>query len=129
MARLNTPIHSDDEFELLYDAESVSDISDGRDLSSAAPEVSSRRGSTARSQRLTGPHEVPVVPYPDAHDDVLGMTERFQSHSIRTEASSTSAGIHRGSGSTRGMMSDGLQYTKSMYNKLWNKDALIAVMG
>lgn len=132
MARFSTPIHSDEDFDLLYDVDSVSDVSDSRCHSSTAPGSSvAQLESIASLQRLAGPHEVPVVPHAACQDDVRETTEQFQRQSIRDEASSSSIGIRR-QGSTKAqgnMMSDGLQYTKSMYSKLWNKDALIAVMG
>lgn len=128
MAKLDTPVHSDDDFDLLYDAESVSDVSDNRDASETA---SVRHDHIASSQRLTGPHEIPVMPYNASHKDMPEMTEHVHGSAVPDEALSSS-GILRGSGSTKSrgnMMSEGLQYTKSMYNKMWNKDALIAVMG
>lgn len=136
MARLDTPAHSDDDFDLLYDAESVSDVSDGRDLSSSsAPDSSVRYGSVASSQRISGPHEVPIMPVAASaaqlEDDVPEMSERVHSPSV-PDYNSSSSGVQRRPATTRGrgnMMSDGLQYTKSMYNRMWNKDALIAVMG
>lgn len=135
MARLDTPNHSDDDFDLLYDAESVSDVtcSDGprRDVSSPDPDSSMRSEHIASSQRLTGPHEVPVMPYATTQFDAPEMTEQMSSSSVTAGGSSSSRPPQRSvSTKSRGnMMTEGLQYTKSMYNKMWNKDALIAVMG
>ncbi|KAJ4390796.1 hypothetical protein N0V93_004394 [Gnomoniopsis smithogilvyi] len=133
MAKIDTPVHSDDEFDLLYDAESVSDVSDGRYTSSTAPQSPVRPDHISSTQRITGPHEVPILPLGSAQHDVTGTTEQIRSSAAGDEAVELSAsGIPRRAGSTKGrgnMMSEGLQYTKSMYNKMWNKDALIAVMG
>lgn len=130
MVRLANPVHSDDDFDLLYDAQSVSDVSD--DLN----QLEQSRASTVAhsSQRLSGPHEIPVMPYTSGsggdHDEVAAVTKQFQEHAVHDSASTSR--IQASSGSTKGrsgIMNDGLQYTKSVYNKLWNKDALIAVMG
>ncbi|KAJ4425108.1 hypothetical protein N0V82_000163 [Gnomoniopsis sp. IMI 355080] len=129
MAKLDTPVHSDDDFDLLYDAESVSDVSDDRYTSGTA---SVRHDHVANPQRLTGPHEIPVMPYAATQKDMPEMTERAHGSTGPDETLSSSGIPRRSSGSTKGrgnMMSEGLQYTKSMYNKMWNKDALIAVMG
>lgn len=133
MARLDTPTHSDDDFDLLYDAESISDVtcSDVRDASSPDPDSSIRHEHIASSQRLTGPHEIPVMPFTTTDSELPEMTEQMP-NSFVTEGVSSSSGAPQRSVSTKSrgnMMTEGLQYTKSMYNKMWNKDALIAVMG
>lgn len=133
MVRLATPVHSDDDFDLLYDAQSVSDVSDDQSQNkqtTASP--TAIRDPVTSSQRLSGPHEIPVMPFTTSteEDDVAAVTQQFVSHSIRHSASTS--GIQPSSGSTRSrgsFVNDGLQYTKSVYNKLLNKDALIAVMG
>lgn len=131
MAKLDTPVHSDDDFDLLYDAQSVSDVSDGRDTSSSAPESSIGHGQLAGAQRTTGPHEVPDIPFIAAQRDVPKDPEQIHSSTALDEALLSSGNqLHAASIKSRGnIMSEGLQYTKSMYNKMWNKDALIAVMG
>lgn len=126
MARIDTPVQSDDEFDLVYDAESVSEISDPAE----APQHSAM--ASAGSERLTGPHEIPVMPVSPAQDDLTHLSQDFSEHSIRDEPAVPSSSLRRGSGSTKSrgnFVNDGLQYTKSVYNKLWSKDALIAVMG
>lgn len=131
MARIDTPAHSDEEFDLLYDAESVSEMSDMED----GKEGASSDAQNTNTVRLTGPHEVPVIPHATRQDDIAAVTQELSDHSIRDAGDSSSTispTLHRSSGSTRdrgNLMNDGLQYTKSMYKKLWNKDVLIAVMG
>jgi hypothetical protein len=60
MARINTPVHSDDGFDVLYNVRDGSDVGGGSaDLhESASP--SANAGS--------GPHEVPQTPQADEHD-------------------------------------------------------------
>ncbi|CAN8103181.1 unnamed protein product [Discula destructiva] len=134
MVKLVTPIQSDDDFDLLYDAESVSDVSDSptsnKSTKATTQPPAIEKQPTASSQRLSGPHEVPVMPYPE-RGPVAAVTEQFHGHSIR-DGAPASSGFQSEVGSTKrkgNIMNDGLQYTKSVYNKLWNKDALIAVMG
>lgn len=134
MARLDTPTHSDDDFDLLYDAESISDVtcSDGRGISSPELDPSVRNEHVASSQRLTGPHEIPIMPFATTENEMPDMTQQMPESFVVTEGASASSGAHQRSVSTKSrgnMMTEGLQYTKSMYNKMWNKDALIAVMG
>lgn len=145
MVRIDTPVQSDDDFDLVYSADSVSEMSDSEaprkqpqpDLAAtsshtvvvtgAAPPALVRPGS----ERLTGPHEVPVMPFSAEHDgELANLSQEFSEHSIRNEsAGAPSSSLSRGSGTTKSRINDGLQYTKSMYNKFWHKDALIAVMG
>lgn len=133
MARIDTPTHSDDEFDLLYDAESVSEISDvHEDTDYSAPNPSSKRAHSAGPERLSGPHEVPVLPYSTGEDGGAAASEKISGHSTRDDHASSSSTVQRGPETNtkgRGFMNEGLQYTKSVYSKLWNKDALIAVMG
>lgn len=123
MARINTPAHSDDEFDVIYDVDAVSDISDG----SVEPHESSPSSNNAGSGRLTGPHELPQIPQAHAHDPtVTHVTQQLSEQSIED--------FYRASGNAKGeqsgnLVNDGLKYTKSMYNKFMSKDALIAVMG
>lgn len=148
MARIDTPSHSDEDFDLLYDVESVSELSEAQpeeepevEQSHRAPSSSLREDHGAGAERLAGPHEVPVMPFAattgdeDEDDDdqsgVASVTQQFSGHSVKDQHTSSSA-LKRGSGTVKGrgnIVNGGLQYTKSMYNKLWSKDALIAVMG
>lgn len=130
MARIDTPIHSDDEFDLLYDAESVSDITDLQDDRGRQAAPTSRTYHTSQ-ERLSGPHEVPVLPHPSREDNVAAVTQQLSSQNLDEDARPLGS-LQRGSSSTKSksnLMNGGLQYTKSVYNKLWSKDALIAVMG
>lgn len=123
MARISTPAHSDDEFDVIYDIDAVSDVSDG----SIEPRESSPSSNYAGSGRLAGPHEVPQIPQAYAHDPaVTHVTQQLSEQPIED--------FYRGSGTAKGeqsgnLVNDGLKYTKSMYNKFMNKDSLIAVMG
>lgn len=133
MARIDTPTHSDDDFDLLYDAESISDVTcgDGRGISSPDLDPSVQNEHVASSQRLTGPHEIPVTPFATTENELPEMTQQMPNSFVMEGASASSGAAHHSvSTKSRGnMMAEGLQYTKSMYNKMWNKDALIAVMG
>lgn len=123
MVRIATPTHSDDGFDVIYDVEAVSDVSDGSDdLRESSPQ-----SQNTGSERLTGPHEVPQIPQAHAFDSSVGrVTQQLSEQSIED--------FYRGSDSSKGeqggnLVNDGLKYTKSMYNKFLSKDALIAVMG
>lgn len=137
MARIDTPIHSDDEFDLVYDAaSSVSDLTDPQvdvgGQSQASPSANTHYTTTTSAERLSGPHEVPVLPHPSREDDAAAATREVSRHGLDDDSRARHASLPRSSSSTKGkgnLMNDGLQYTKSVYNKLWSKDALIAVMG
>lgn len=133
MARIDTPTHSDDDFDLLYDADSVSEVSDVQGTQSYAARHPSVKGDhVAGSERLSGPHEVPVMPHAAGQDGLASITQQFTGHSIADDDAAPSSTVQRGPSIGRGrgnFVNDGLQYTKSVYSKLWNKDALIAVMG
>lgn len=138
MARIDTHSLSSEDFDLLYEVESASDSETSKaqpeaEQSRSAPTSSSRQDRGASAERLSGPHEVPVMPYAADNDDgVASVTQQFSSHSVRDEQRTTSSSIKRGPKTANGrgnFVNDGLQYTKSVYNKLWSKDALIAVMG
>lgn len=123
MVRIATPTHSDDGFDMIYDVEAVSDVSDGSD----GLHQSSLSSRNTGSERLAGPHEVPQIPQAQAFDPTVGhVTQQLPEQSIED--------FYRGSVSGKGeqggnLVNDGLKYTKSMYNKFMSKDALIAVMG
>lgn len=132
MVRIDTPTPSDDEFDLLYDVEAVSEISDvHEDKGQKGTGHSSNGAHKTGAQRLSGPHEVPMLPYSVGQDDVVAISEQPSGHPIGDGPSSSSTVQRRPESSKRGrdFMNEGLQYTKSVYSKLWNKDALIAVMG
>lgn len=123
MARITTPAHSDDGFDVIYDVEAVSDVSDESDeLHEISPS-----SHNAGSERLTGPHEVPQIPQAQAFDPAVGhVAQQLSEQSIED--------FYRGPDSAKGeqsgnLVNDGLKYTKSVYNKFMSKDALIAVMG
>lgn len=123
MVRIATPTHSDDGFDVIYDAEAVSDVSDGSDeLHESSP-----ASQNTRSGRLAGPHEVPQIPQAQAFEPTVGhVTQQLSEQSVED--------FYRGSDSGKGeqsgnLVNDGLKYTKSVYNKFMSKDALIAVMG
>lgn len=135
MARIETPTHSDDDFDLLYDAGSVSDLSDAQGTLSSnmarGPSQAAKGHHVTGPERLSGPHEIPVMPHTTSQDDLTSITQQFSGHSIG-EGASSSSHVQRSPSVVRdrgNLVSGGLQYTKSVYNKLWNKDALIAVMG
>lgn len=123
MVRIATPTHSDDGFDVIYDVEAVSDVSDG----SGELHESSPSSQNTRSDRLAGPHEIPQIPQVQAFDPALGnVTQQLSEQSIED--------YYRESHNTKGeqsgnLVNDGLKYTKSVYNKFMSKDALIAVMG
>lgn len=123
MVRISTPTHSDDGFDVIYDAEAVSDVSDG----SGELHESSPSSHNTRSDRLAGPHEVPQIPQAQAFDPLLAnLPQPLSDQSIED--------FYRGSHGAKGeqsgnLVNDGLKYTKSVYNKFMSKDALIAVMG
>lgn len=135
MARINTPSQSDDEFDLLYDFANVRQAGDGGQggqTQSHREQVSPIQGDHAANlDRLSGPHEVPVVPQSTGPDDIYSASEHFSDLHVGGDDRSSSAAQHKAdSTKSRGnFMNDGMQYTKSVYNKLWSKDALIAVMG
>lgn len=123
MVRITTPAHSDDGFDVIYDVEAVSDVSDGSDkLHESSPS-----SHNAGSGRLTGPHEVPQIPQAQAYQPAVSYgTQQLSEQSIDD--------FYRGPDSAKGeqsgnLVNDGLKYTKSMYNKFMSKDALIAIMG
>ncbi|KAK2613380.1 hypothetical protein N8I77_000298 [Diaporthe amygdali] len=123
MVRITTPTHSDDGFDVIYDVDAVSDVSDG----SGEMHESSPSSYNLGSGRLAGPHEVPQIPQAQAvHLAASPTTQQLPEESIED--------FCRASGGAKGEQSgnfvnDGLKYTKSMYNKFMSKDALIAVMG
>lgn len=123
MVRIATPTHSDDGFDVIYDVEAVSDVSDGTDELHESFPTSQNTGSG----RLAGPHEVPQIPQAQVFDPTVGhVAQQLSEQSIED--------FYRGSDSSKGeqsgnLVNDGLKYTKSMYNKFMSKDALIAVMG
>lgn len=135
MARIDTPVASDDEFDIVYDAESSSDVED--DPYDHEQQVSaSSTTQYANPERLSGPHEVPVLPQSfHQRQDVAEITRQMSGHNLDDEetVSTASPALQRGSSSVSkgkgNLMNDGLQYTKSVYNKWLSKDALIAVMG
>lgn len=125
MVTIDIPAHSDDEFDVVndVDAVSISDLSDGF----LEAHESSTPSNTAGSERLAGPHEVPQIPQTHAQDPaVTNVTQQLSEQSIEdfSREPGSAKGDQRGN-----LVNDGLNYTKSMYNKLMNKDALIAVMG
>lgn len=125
MARINTPTHSDDGFDVIYDVDAVSDVSDG----SIESHENARATNNASSGRLAGPHEVPQIPQAYGHDpdpDVTYLTQQMSDQTIEAFYRGLSSAKGEQSGS---LVNDGLKYTKSMYNKFMSKDALIAVMG
>lgn len=124
MVKITTPAHSDDGFDVIYDVDAVSDVSDGSDEMHGSFHPSTHG---ADSGRLAGPHEVPQIPQTQAHDPAVSrMTQQLSDQSIEDfyRESESTKGEHSGN-----LMNDGLKYTKSMYNKFMSKDALIAVMG
>lgn len=136
MVRIATPTHSDDGFDVIYDAEAVSDVSDG----SGELHESSPSSRNTRSDRLAGPHEVPQIPQAQASDPLVGdlpspLVYDSTFGNLPPPLSEQSIDeFHRGSHSAKGeqsgnLVNDGLKYTKSVYNKFMSKDALIAVMG
>lgn len=147
MARIDTPVASDDEFDLVYDGELSSDV-EPEDQHEHGKKVSaSTTAHYPNAERLSGPHEVPTLPHVNhREDDLAAITHYLSDHHLDADDGATPRGatttssapsLRRGSsgmisrGTTKGnsFVNDGLQYTKSMYNKLWGKDALIAVMG
>lgn len=134
MARIATPTHSDDGFDVIYDVEAVSDVSDG----SGELHESSPSSQNTRSDRLAGPHEVPQIPQAQAFDPTVGdlpppliFDPTFGPPPMSEQSIDD---FYRGSHSAKGeqssnLVNDGLKYTKSVYNKFMSKDALIAVMG
>ncbi|PSS00695.1 P-loop containing nucleoside triphosphate hydrolase protein [Coniella lustricola] len=166
MARIELPSpQSDDEFDLVYpvseSSESPAPIPERHDAAQSAQHnrssnssnnnthqhpASSSPQSSDGAERLSGPHEIPVLPQPSEYgragldadegeaDDVGMLSQQFTGHSLRgastADASVASPDVpQRGQGSIRDRVSTSLQYTKSVYNKFWEKDALIAVMG
>lgn len=134
MARVNTPVASDDEFDIVYDVESSSDTED--DLYSHGHRLpASSATQYANAERLSGPHEVPILPQATHRQgDVAEVTRQISDHNLDDPAfEAISPSLRRGSSSVSkgkgNIMNDGLQYTKSVYNKWLSKDALIAVMG
>lgn len=132
MVRVDTPIHSDDEFDLVYDAESSSNNTD--------LQVDSYTSHYATNVQPSEPHEisaVPNLPYPHQGDSSAAATQQPSSHVLedatrsKTDPSSPwSHGPSSNKAKAKGnLVNDGLQYTKSVYNKFMSKDALIAVMG
>lgn len=123
MVRITTPTHSDDGFDVIYDVDAVSDVSDG----SGEMHESSPSSYNLGSGRLAGPHEVPQIPQAQAiQPAATPTTQQLSEESVED--------FYRASGGAKGEQSgnfvnDGLKYTKSMYNKFMGKDALIAVMG
>lgn len=130
MARIDTSPHSDDDFDLLYEVESVSELSDAQDARGPPREdISLQQAHATNSERLSGPHEIPVLPHAEtsAQDDLSSTTRQL---SIANDDASPNIQRSESAARSKGnFVNDGLQYTKSVYNKLWNKDALIAVMG
>ncbi|POS74034.1 hypothetical protein DHEL01_v207576 [Diaporthe helianthi] len=124
MARIHTLAHSDDEFDVIYDVDAVSDVSDG----TLEPHEISPSNEKAGSERLAGPHEVPQIPQaPPAHQPSITHVAQQLSEQFIEDS-------YRGPGTAKGeqggnLVNDGLKYTKSMYNKFMSKDAVIAVMG
>lgn len=114
-----TPNDSDDEFDLVPDADAVSDMSDEDAETHRRAPPSHGTGAG----RLAGPHEVPQMPF-DYDAGVASIAQRLSDHKI--EGSRRDAGSSKGSGN---FINNGLMYTKSVYNKMLHKDALIAVMG
>lgn len=123
MVKINTPTYSDDGFDVIYDVDAVSDVSDG----SVELRQSSPPSHNTGSGRLAGPHEVPQIPQAQALDPAATRTtQQLSEQSI--EDFYREVGRDRGDQSGN-LVNDGLKYTKSMYNKFMGKDALIAVMG
>lgn len=123
MIKINTPTHSDDGFDVIYDVDAVSDVSDG----SAELHQSFPSSHNTGSGRLAGPHEVPQIPQGQALDpDATRAAQQLSDQSI--EDFYREVGRDKGDQSGN-LVNDGLKYTKSMYNKFMSKDALIAVMG
>lgn len=147
MARIDTPVASDDEFDLVYDGESSSDIEPENQYEHGQKISALTTAHYPNAERLSGPHEVPTLPHVNhREDDLAAVTHQLSGHHLDADDGATPRGaattssapsLRRGSsgvnskGTTKGsnFMNDGLQYTKSVYNKLWSKDALIAVMG
>lgn len=143
MARINTPSPSDDDFEILDDFAHMRLAGEGGQQGghtqsqshshSHREQVSpvERDHGAANLDRLSGPHEVPVVPQSTGPDDIYSASEHISEPYVGEEHRSSSTDQHKSDGTkSRGnFMTDGVQYTKSVYNKLWSKDALIAVMG
>lgn len=123
MARINTPTHSDDGFDVIYDVDAVSDVSDG----GVESHKNAPSSNNAGSGRLAGPHEVPQIPQAYSLDpDVAELAQQLSDQTIETFNRELDRAEAEQSGS---LVNDGLKYTKSMYNKFMSKDALIAVMG
>lgn len=121
MARINTPTHSDDGFDVIYDVDAVSDVSDG----GVESHKNAPSSNNAGSGRLAGPHEVPQVPQAYSFDpDVAELAQQLSDQTIETFNRELDSAEREQS-----LVNDGLKYTKSMYNRFMSKDALIAVMG
>lgn len=119
MARFNTPVASDDEFDLVCDGESSSDIEKedqyehGRKISAST----TAQYPSKNAEQLSGPHEVPTLPHPRSGQNLDA-----------DDGANPPRGA-KGTGRGNNLVNDGLQHAKSVYNKFWAKDALIAVMG
>lgn len=121
--------HSDDDFDLIPgvpDADAVSDVSDEYEVKEKEkPHRAPPSRDAAGAGRLAGPHEVPQMPYAPDHDVAFPSIDQ-QLSDYKTRDRHRDPGIAKGSGS---FIDHGLKYTKTVYNKLVSKDALIAVMG
>lgn len=123
MASTHTPV-SDDDFDLIPNADAVSDVSD-------EPQLKQHRDPPSHNPMgaggtLAGPHEVPQMPpYEPEHDDgITSIAQRLSENTI--EDSHRDTGIAKGSGN---LVNEGLKYGKSVYNSFRGKNAVIAVMG
>ncbi|KAI3393110.1 hypothetical protein diail_4739, partial [Diaporthe ilicicola] len=121
--RVWTEVYNDG-FDIIYEADAVSDVSDG----SIEVHESSPPSYDVGSGRLAGPHEVPQIPLAPANDPAsISMTQQLPEQSV--EDFYRGSGTATKEGQSGSFVNDGLKYTKSMYNKFLGKDALIAVMG
>lgn len=124
MVRTYTPAHSDDDFDIIPAADAVSGISDG-------PGVDYHQSSSSNysgTERLTRPHEVPQVPQvphvPDHDTAITSVVEKPSEHTNDNLYRDPKASEEIGN-----FINNALKNTKSVYDKLVNKDAIIAVMG
>ena len=115
------PHDSDDDFDLIPDADAVSDISDEDATNHRQASMNHDTGAG----RLAGPHEVPQMPFSSDFDaGFASIDQKLSDHAVEDFQGDGKAA--KGNGN---FINSGLEYTKSVYNKLRNKDALIAVMG
>lgn len=122
MTKVHTPVISDDDFDLVPNADAVSDVSDEREVKHR--QVSSSQDGSARGT-LAGPHKVPQMPHARGHDDcVTSVTQKLSDHTIEDPCRNPGSAKESGN-----LVDEGLKYGRSVYNSFRGKTAVIAVMG